>query len=102
MHRTTGLAALVVVVVLGGCGTTGGAQRSGGQALFAQDCGACHSLSGRQSPRRQGGDLLALHAGREPMLQFIREMPVRRRLSPAQLRTVADYVLDVERHGRSG
>ena len=38
----------------------------------------CHSLTGRQSPRRQGGDLLALRMTRVEMLEFVREMPVRR------------------------
>jgi mono/diheme cytochrome c family protein len=70
--------------------------------LFTQDCGGCHSLSGRQSPRRQGGDLLRLDVGRGPMLQFVREMPVRHPLSPVQLRDVVAYVLAVERGGRSG
>jgi hypothetical protein len=70
--------------------------------LFTQDCGGCHSLSGRQSPRRQGGDLLRLHIGREPMLQFVREMPVRHPLSPVQLRDLVAYVLAVERGERSG
>jgi hypothetical protein len=31
------------------------------------------------------------------MLQFAREMPVRWRLSPEELRSVADYVVSVER-----
>jgi hypothetical protein len=34
------------------------------------------------------------------MLQFAREMPVRRRLSQAELRRVADYVVSVERANR--
>jgi hypothetical protein len=33
------------------------------------------------------------------MLQFVREMPVRHRLSPVQMRAVASYVLAVERRG---
>jgi hypothetical protein len=59
----------------------------------------CHSLNGRQSARLQGGDLLELHASREAMLQFVREMPVRRSLSSAQVRAVADYVRAVEARG---
>lgn len=34
------------------------------------------------------------------MLQFVQEMPVRHRLAPSQVRTVADYVLAVERRGQ--
>jgi mono/diheme cytochrome c family protein len=102
MRRAPGLVALVVAAAVGGCGTAGVAQHSGGQALFAQDCGVCHSLSGQQVPPRDGGDLLALRVGREAMLQFVREMPVSPRLRPAQLRAVADYVLAVERRRGSG
>jgi mono/diheme cytochrome c family protein len=101
MPRATGLIALVLAAAVGGCGSTGGEQRSG-RALFAQDCSACHSLSGRQSQRRQGGDLLALRVGRQALLQFVREMPVRHPLGPAELRSVTAYVLSVERRGRSG
>lgn len=95
MRTVTCLSALALAVGVGGCGSNG-PSRSAGQALFAQDCSVCHSLSGKQSPRRQGGDLLALHIGREEMLQFVREMPVRRRLGPVQLQTVSDYVLAAE------
>ena len=59
----------------------------------------CHSLIGRQLPRRQGGDLLALHMTRAEMLEFVREMPVPRHLSSAQAETVADYVRAVEARG---
>jgi mono/diheme cytochrome c family protein len=67
--------------------------------LFAEDCGACHSLTGRQSPRRQGGDLLELRMSRAEMLEFVREMPVPHRLSASQMQTVADYVQSVEARG---
>jgi len=102
MHRAAGLRGLLGAVLAVGCGTTDRAESSAGQGLFAQDCSVCHSLSGRQSPQRQGGDLLMLHMGREAMHQFVQEMPVRHRLSPAQLRDVAGYVLAVERSGRPG
>jgi mono/diheme cytochrome c family protein len=91
---------LAVAIAVGGCGETGA--RPSGKALFALDCGVCHSLTGLQSARRQGGDLLDLHAGREEMLEFVREMAVRHPLSAIQLHAVAGYVLTVERAGRSG
>jgi mono/diheme cytochrome c family protein len=97
MRGASGLAALAVAVAISACGTAGGAHRFEGQTLFTQNCGVCHSLSGRQSPLRQGGDLLDLHVRRAEMLQFVREMPTRRRLSRAQLGIVAGYVLAVER-----
>jgi mono/diheme cytochrome c family protein len=95
------LAALVVAAVSSGCGSgSTSEQRPTGASLFAEDCGMCHSLTGRQSSRRQGGDLLALHATRADMLEFVREMPVPHRLNPAQQALVADYVRAVEAQAR--
>jgi mono/diheme cytochrome c family protein len=102
MRAGPSLAVVAIGAALAGCGTAGGGEPSAGQALFAQDCSSCHSLSGRQAPRRQGGDLVGLHVGREAMLQFVREMPVSHRLSPAEVRAVAGYVLAVEHSRRSG
>ena len=59
----------------------------------------CHSLTGWQSPRLQGGDLLALHTTRADMLEFVREMPVRHALSAAQIGAVASYVRAAEARG---
>jgi mono/diheme cytochrome c family protein len=98
-QTSTGLALLAIVGTLSGCGVTRAVSQPAGKALFAQDCSACHSLSGRESPRRQGGDLLDFHSNRAVMLQFASEMPVRHRLGPVQLRAVADYVIAVERRG---
>lgn len=100
MRRGTGLALLAISGALAGCGATGVTSRPAGRALFTEDCSVCHSLSGRASPRQQGGDLLGFHASRAVMTQFAAEMPVRHRLSQAQLRAVADYVVAVERRGR--
>lgn len=84
-------------MLLVGCG---GSSVPSGKALFAQDCSACHSLTGVESPKRQGGDLLHADFSRTVMIQFAREMPVRTSLSSAELRRVADYVVSVERHAR--
>ncbi len=100
MRRTTGFALLAIAGTLSGCGATNAVSQATGKALFAEDCSVCHSLSGRESPQRQGGDLLDFHSNRTVMLQFAGEMPVRHRLSAVQLRTVADYVIAVERRGR--
>jgi mono/diheme cytochrome c family protein len=90
---------LALAAVAAGCGSSGGSRRADGPALFAEDCAICHSLTGRQSPRRQGGDLLALHTTRAEMLEFVREMPVPHRLSSSQLQAVADYVRAVDARG---
>jgi mono/diheme cytochrome c family protein len=90
---------LLSTIAVAGCGGSGAAQPDG-KALFSQACSACHSLTGVESPGRQGGDLRAAHFSRAVMLQFASEMPVRRRLSPDELRSVADYVVSVERASR--
>jgi mono/diheme cytochrome c family protein len=101
VRAITALAALLAIVaVASGCGSGAGSPRADAPALFAEDCGMCHSLTGRQSPRRQGGDLLALHTTRAEMLEFVREMPVPHRLTEPQLQAVADYVRAVEARGR--
>jgi len=92
-------AALAIAAVAGGCGSSGGAPHATGRSLFAEDCGSCHSLNGRPSPRQQGGDLLGVHMTRAQMLEFVREMPVPHRLSSAQQHTVADFVRSVEASG---
>jgi mono/diheme cytochrome c family protein len=69
-----------------------GPRSASGKALFAEDCSACHSLIGSESLRRQGGDLLGYRFSRPDLLEFAREMPVRRPLSRVQLAAIVDYV----------
>jgi mono/diheme cytochrome c family protein len=71
-----------------------------GDALFNQACGACHTLSGHNDPRHQGGDLRGFHSTRAQLLQLAGEMPVRRPLSRAELQSVVDFVMSAEA-GRS-
>jgi mono/diheme cytochrome c family protein len=68
--------------------------------LFDHACGACHTLTGHNDPRHQGGDLLGFHATRPQMLQLASEMPVRRPLNRAQLNAVVSFVREME-GGRS-
>jgi mono/diheme cytochrome c family protein len=102
LRGATRLATLALATALAGCGSGGGAPQAAGQSLFTKDCGFCHSLTGRQSPRHQGGDLLNFHISRTAMLEFAREMPVLHPLSPSELSAVADYVLAVESRRRPG
>jgi mono/diheme cytochrome c family protein len=90
--------ALVLGLAVTGCGTATPA-RSSGRSLFAQACGFCHSLTGHESPSKQGGDLLGVRLRRPVALQFAREMPVRRQLSHAQLAAIVDYIALVQRRG---
>ena len=94
------LVASCAVLALTGCG---GGQRAGqtrsaqsGRELFSQACGACHTLTGHNDPRHQGGDLEGFRATRPQMLQFAGEMPVRHPLSQDQLDAVVRFVLSVE------
>ena len=93
------LAALVAATGLAtaACGSSGTSARPDGQKLFAQACGGCHTLSGHDSPRHQGGDLLRPRLDRPVMLQFAAEMPVRHPLNDRQLAAVTDYLLAVQR-----
>jgi mono/diheme cytochrome c family protein len=77
-------------------GGHGHAAASSGRALFDQACGACHTLTGHNDPRHQGGDLRAFHATSSQFLQLAGEMPVRRPLSRGQLGTVVRFVRAVE------
>ncbi|MGH2896377.1 MAG: c-type cytochrome [Solirubrobacteraceae bacterium] len=76
------------------------AAASSGHALFSQACGACHTLTGHNDPRHQGGDLRDFHSSHTQLLQLAAEMPVRRPLSRRQLEAVVRFVSTVEA-GRS-
>lgn len=99
MRRRTAVTALVLTVAVAGagCGSGSSAGASPGRALFAGSCSACHSLTGHDSPARQGGDLLGVHLRRTVALQFAREMPVRRPLTGAELGAIVDYIAGVQR-----
>lgn len=86
----------------GGGGGGGGATPAAisGRQVFIQACAACHSLTGHNTARQQGGDLLHFHATRRQTLQLTAEMPVlHHRLTQAQLAAVVDYIMAVERRG---
>ena len=99
MRGATGLLVAAVSTALAGCGGSGAARPPPGQVVFARACSACHSLSGTNDPRRQGGDLLDFHASRTQMTQLASEMPVRHPLSRPDLAAVVRYVIGVERRG---
>jgi mono/diheme cytochrome c family protein len=83
---------------LSACGGAGhgDAAASSGRALFTQACGACHTLTGHNDPRHQGGDLRGFHASRTQLDQLASEMPVRRPLSREQLQAVVGFVMGAE------
>jgi mono/diheme cytochrome c family protein len=92
---------LCLCAALVACGSAGVSGQAGaGHRLFEQNCSICHSLIGSESLRREGGDLLRYRLSRQDLLEFAREMPVRRPLRAEQLAAVVDYVLDAQRRGR--
>jgi mono/diheme cytochrome c family protein len=98
------LASVTVAACGGGQGSSARTSATGtaasGKEVFAVHCSVCHSLTGRNNPRLQGGDLLGFHAGRRQVVQFVREMPrVHGPLSNAELQAVVDYVTAAERRG---
>ena len=102
--RATVLAALVLAAAGAGCGSShpphASTDASAGRALFARSCGGCHSLTGHDTASHQGGDLLGVRLPRAVALQYASEMPVRHRLSAAQLSTIVDYIAAVQRGNR--
>ena len=87
---------LAATAFAAGCGSSA---TPSGRSVFASSCSHCHTLTGVDSPSHQGGDLLHLRLSRSQLLQFTREMPVRRPLSNAELSAVTSYVLLAERRG---
>jgi mono/diheme cytochrome c family protein len=94
------LAAAALAPALAGCGSgsaPGPAGHAEGRVLFKSSCSGCHSLTGHQSPAKQGGDLVVARLPRPVALQYAREMPVRHRLTQAQLAAIVDYIAAVQR-----
>ena len=97
-RRRRGSGIVLGLVALGMAGTgCGSAPAPRGAVVFRQNCASCHSLTGRESPRKSGGDLVSYRLTRAQLLQFTREMPVRRPLGGAELQAVVNYVLATER-----
>jgi mono/diheme cytochrome c family protein len=101
-RRLAAGATIALALSASGCGGSSHAQPASGQELFAAECSACHSLSGSEQPRLQGGDLRGLRVSHAAMLQFVREMPVRHHLTAAENEAVTKYVLAIERAARGG
>lgn len=100
MHRRALAAVTAFGLATTACGAGQQSAFTAGGALFRQACGACHTISGVNTPSHQGGDLLSAHLRRPVLLQFAREMPLRRRLGPRELDAVVDYILRVQHRAR--
>jgi mono/diheme cytochrome c family protein len=93
-------AGIAVAIAVGGCGGSLPQRAELGQTIFSRECGACHSLLGRQSARQQGGDLRGLKVPRAILLQFAAEMPVPHPLTRTDRNAVVSYILSVQRRDR--
>lgn len=91
---------LALALLTGGCGQAARPRQPSGAMVFRQECQVCHSLIGNESRRKDGGDLLGFRMTLSQMNTFVREMPVRHRLSSPQLRAVERFVLHAERSRR--
>ena len=94
------LVSAALTVALAGCGASSPSNagvHAEGQALFKSSCSGCHSLTGHESSRYQGGDLVAARLPRGVALQYAREMPVRHALTRPQLQAIVDYIAAVQR-----
>jgi mono/diheme cytochrome c family protein len=96
MRAQRGLALLALTGAVAACGSARRAADASGAHVFARDCAMCHSVIGNESLHRQGGDLLGYRMTRRQVREFTREMPVRHRLTPAELNAVVEYVFALQ------
>lgn len=94
-------AACVVALAATGCGAGSDAPPVSGASVFTRGCSACHSLIGNESRHRQGGDLLGYRMTLRQLTEFTREMPVKRPLTPPELRAVVSYVAAAQQQARA-
>ena len=91
LTRATG--ALTAALVLSSCGAT---TASPGKTIFARSCSHCHTLTGHDT-KADGGDLAIGSLTAAQVASFARVMPVRPRLTSAEIGLVARYVAQAER-----
>jgi len=63
-----------------------------GGRIFVSQCSACHTLGGPPQARPSGGDLIGYQMTAAQVAGFVSVMPLRRRLTPLEIRLVSDYV----------
>ena len=78
------------MLLLAGCGGNA-STLARGHAIFMEQCGKCHSLTGHDT-RADGGDLALPRLSVADIASFVRVMPLRRPLSRDDELAVARYV----------
>src|SRR3954447_14002758 len=96
------LAALILVGTLAaGCGGEGKSERAPslaeGARVFGSSCTGCHTLTPGSRPVPPGGPLAGYRMTNSQLESFVRQMPVRRRLSEREVRAVVAYVAHAQR-----
>jgi mono/diheme cytochrome c family protein len=95
------MATAIAAGTLAGCGSSAAPpQPVSGAKIFSQQCSTCHSLIGNESRHRPGGDLIGYRLTRHQLELQIRQMPVKRPLTPSQLAAVVEYVWSVQLNAR--
>ena len=87
--------ALALALVTAGCG---GSHLSG-RAIYVQRCAQCHTLNGRDSGL-SGGDLVYPKLDLKTLESFTAAMPVKPKLTQADVEAVSRYVQDVTARAR--
>ena len=90
LTRTAGAATAALVLCSCGANT-----KSPGKAIFDRACARCHTLTGHDT-KADGGDLAIGSLTAAQIASFARVMPVRPRLTGAELGLVARYVAHAE------
>jgi mono/diheme cytochrome c family protein len=93
MRMFVPVAAGMAVALLGGCGAGRGTPERG-RTVFVSSCADCHTLTGRDSGR-DNGDLAKPRLSVADLESFAKVMPVRPKLSQADVLAVAQYVHSV-------
>ena len=90
---TRAAGASTAALVLCSCGAS---TASPGKKIFDRACAHCHTLTGHDT-KADGGDLAIGSLTAAQVASFTRVMPMRRRLTSAEIGLVARYVAHAER-----
>jgi mono/diheme cytochrome c family protein len=86
----------MVALLATGCGSS----HSSGRAIYVQRCAQCHTLTGRDTGV-SGGDLVHPGLDLKTLESFTAAMPVRPKLSRADVEAVSRYVQQVAAQRRT-
>jgi mono/diheme cytochrome c family protein len=92
---------MLVAALVAGCGgghkSEPASSLTEGARVFASSCTGCHTLTAGSGPAPAGGPLAGYRMTNAQIESFVRQMPVRRRLSDREVRAVAAFVAHAQR-----